>query len=96
MPPASPAAPARVESMLDAIDSRFVLTVRRLGGRRPWHTSITHGVAHLGEPGSSTFAARTPEASARRAMRVVARVITDRHVGRATVVVRVEGDDWRG
>ncbi len=74
---------------------RFVLRVRRLGGwRRPWCTFITHGIGQVGESGSTTYPARTPEASARKAMATVASIATTRHLSPITVEIVVEGDGW--
>jgi hypothetical protein len=79
---------------MDARGAHFTLRVRRLGGRRPWHTFITHGFAQLGEPGSTTYGARTAEASARKAMRTVAAIATARHLPTITVEFAIEDDGW--
>jgi hypothetical protein len=82
-------------SALDDLDSRFYVKVRRLGGPRPWHAFVAQGFGCVGEPGSTTYAATSPERSFRRAMRTVSRLAADRHLARFTVRIEVEEDGWR-
>lgn len=75
-------------------NAHFTLRVRRLGGPRPFGTFITQGVGIVGESGSTTYAARTPEGSVRKAMRTVASIAAAQHLSPITIEVRAEGDRW--
>lgn len=78
----------------DALHNKWTVRLRYLGGRRPWHAFITHGVMRLGECGSTTYASRTPEAALRKALRTIAKLAPNDHPGRIVIDVRRD-EDWQ-
>lgn len=59
-------------------DDIFVINLHnRNGGLRPYWATITHGIAHLGEPGSGVYSSRTKRACIRKAMRTISRIASE-------------------
>ena len=69
---------------------QWTIRIRYLGGWRPWHAFITQGIGRLGEPGSGTYASRTPEAALRKAMKTVAKIAPNEHPNQIVVDVVVD------
>lgn len=57
------------------------------GGHRPHWATITHGIAHLGEAGSTVYASRSKRACIRKAMRTITRIASQ---DARTFIVRIE------
>lgn len=69
------------------VANHWNVRLHRHGGWLPWHAHITHGIAMLGEPGSTTYASRTPHRACQKAMRTIAKVAPEDEPGEIRITI---------